>query len=59
MKDFTKGRVSSTKRTTVRDVETLPCQGGGLHRLTNAGEVTFCSGCGRGWGELDAAERGR
>jgi hypothetical protein len=46
----------------VRDVETLPCPRGGLHKLTNSavrgGLVSACR-CGKTWSELDAAERGR
>jgi hypothetical protein len=41
----------------VREVESLPCDGGGLHVLTNDGGVTLCRGCGVDWATLDAAVR--
>lgn len=57
-----KGRPTGKTRK-VRDVETLPCEAGGLHVLRNSaqrgGLVTCCVGCGASWSELDAMERNR
>lgn len=46
-------------KTPALHVEQAPCPRGGLHVLTNRGEVTLCAGCGAGWAELDAGLRGQ
>lgn len=52
----------SAGKVKVRHVEDQPCEGGGLHVLTNRGSmhgvVTFCVGCYVGWDLLDAEVNG-